>query len=446
VDVDSDRLSRARIRPARTAEDVERATEFLKTPRVREIFEGHPEERGAVRLCEVDDELVGALLLDPSPLRLRGVEVRCARLLETGGEDGRRCFRETGDRDLFVLLLEEALGYVWIKRYPLVYVHGELALYPAHGFVPCFFHPRVHVPTAAALTLEPAGRVRRFKADDVRAIQRLRRADPDEKPQVLSMGVPAFHHFAVEGPDRSVRGCLAMQVKPESNWKPKLFAPEVDVADRGAARTVLRHCAEEAARIGLDEFHFALGPGHPLARLCLEIGGRYELRGVSAHPLHDEEMIHVVDPSELVNALGPFFERQLARAHAHETVAEIPLSTGSGAWMLRVDGGRVVLDALERRAEGCIELPEWKFVQLLAGYRAVSELDAPLTAEQEDVLSMLLPKTWPYSLPDPDIWGAGDPPQPYTPAAAEVVARTVRPWAPGFPGGGANPAPASGRS
>ncbi len=428
--VDPDRLSSARIRPARSAEDLERAVDFLGTPRVREIAEGHPEERGAVRLCEIDGELIGALLLDPTPLRLRGIEIRCARILETGGEDGRRCFRETGDRELFVLLLEEALGYVWIKRYPIVFVHGELALYPAHGFVPCFFHPRAYAPTAAAIKLTATGRVRRFKADDVRAVQQLRSTNRDDKPQVVAMGVPAFHHFCVEAPDRSIRGYLSLQAKPESRWKPPLFLPEVGVADRAAARTVLRHCAEEAAKLGLEEFHFPLGPGHPIARLCLELGGRSELHGISGNPFHDEEMIHVVDPSELVNALGPFFERQLARSYAHETVAEIPFATGSGAWMLRVESGRVVLDRLERRAEDCIELPDWKFVQLLAGYRSVTELDAPLTAEQEDVLSMLLPKTWPYSLPDPDVWDDAEPPTPYAPAATESVAGTRLPWAP----------------
>ena len=42
--------------------DLTRAEDFMRTPRVREIVEGHPEERGAVRLCELDGELIAATL------------------------------------------------------------------------------------------------------------------------------------------------------------------------------------------------------------------------------------------------------------------------------------------------------------------------------------------------------------------------------------------------
>ena len=61
---------------------------------MREIVEGHPNERGCVRICEEGDEILGALLLDPSPLRLRGVDIRCARVVESGGEDGRNLFAQ----------------------------------------------------------------------------------------------------------------------------------------------------------------------------------------------------------------------------------------------------------------------------------------------------------------------------------------------------------------
>lgn len=98
-------LTRARIRPARTKDEVARVAEFLRAPAARDIALAHPEERGAVRLCEIDGELVAALVLDPRPLRLRGVAVPCLRIVETAGEDGRKRFRKTGERDLFVLLL-----------------------------------------------------------------------------------------------------------------------------------------------------------------------------------------------------------------------------------------------------------------------------------------------------------------------------------------------------
>jgi hypothetical protein len=422
-------LSRARIRPARSREDLDRAADFLGTPRVKEIVEGHPEERGAVRICEADGELIGAILLDPTPIRLRDVDVRCIRILETAGEDGRSHFRRTGERDLFVLLLEEALGYVWIKRYPLVYVHGELALYPPHGFVPCFYHARVEVDVAAALTVPSPYRVRRLKADDVGPIQEMRRRFERSKPIVFAQGVPPFHHFCIEGPKRSIMGYLSVRLNAKSKWRPKLFAPEIEVKDRAAACTVLRHCAEKAHEAGLERMHFALGPGHPVARLCLELGGRATMKGAATDPFVDEEMLHVVDPVGLVAELAPYFERRLARTGAQETEATIPVATSAGTWQFRVESGAVSLETIESRPRGCLDIPHWAFTQLLAGYRGVSELDAPMPAEHAALLETILPKTWPLSLPDPDVWEDLQPPIPYTDEAALVVGETRLPWA-----------------
>jgi len=419
-------LARARIRPARTEEDLVRATEFLKTPRVGEIVDGHPEERGAVRLCEVDDELVGALLLDPSPLSLRGIDIRCARIIETGGEDGRLRFRRTGDDELFVLLLEEALGYIWVRRYPIAYVHGELALYPANGFVPCFYHPRVYVDVAAALELPSDYRVRHLKADDVGRITELKAQNRYWKPMVFATGVPPFHHFCVEGPGRRLKGYFSVVANAESKWSPRLYAPEIEVEDRKAACTVVQHCARKAHELGLEEMHFPLGAGHPVARLCLELGGRSVVKGAGTNPFLDEEMIHLVDPARFVASLQPFFAERLAGS-PHRT-ASLPIATGSGCWVLRLHGGKVAFAPAATKPEGTLELPHWKLTQMLAGYRGADELDVELAPEQEDLLHLLFPKTWPWSVPDPDHFDAVQPPRPYSEAAAAVVAQTRLPW------------------
>ena len=421
-------LSRARVRPARSERDIARAAEFLNTRRAEEVVLGHPEERGAIRLCEVEGELVAALILDPSPLRLRDVDVRCARILETRGEDGRSHFRQTGDRDLFVYMIEETLGYLWFQRYPIAYVHGELALYPAHGFVPCFYHPRVYLEVDTALRLPASYRVRRLKTDDAEKLVELRERNRRWKPVVFATGVPPFHHYCVVNDRREVKGYFSLEADPDATWTPKLFIPEVEVEDHAAARTILRHCAVEARKLGLRETHFPLGPGHPVARVCLELGGHAEVKGAAASPFLDEEMIHLVDPSRLVAALAPFFERRLASDEGRALDAVVCISAAAGAWRLRINAGRVSCTALEQWVPDCIELPRWQFTQLLAGYRGVNELDADLSPAQQETLGLILPKTWPYSLPDPDLWSDVAPPRPYTDAAARVVEATTLPW------------------
>ncbi|MCK6461077.1 MAG: hypothetical protein L6Q95_14440 [Planctomycetes bacterium] len=421
-------LSRARIRPARTPEEVARAAEFLKAPLAKDIALAHPEERGAVRLCEIDGQLVAALVLDPRPLRLRGVAVPCLRILETGGEDGRRRFRRTGERDLFQLVLEEALGYAWVRRYPLVFVHGELALFPAHGFVPCFYHPRVTIDVATALGQPAPYRVRHLKTEDARRLPALHAKNLRSKPLVFASGVPRFHHFCVEGPGRVIRGYLSLEVNPNSTWQPKLFVPEVEVEDRDAARTVLRHCAGEAKKLGIAEMHFPLGPSHPFSRLCLELGGRAVVKGISHDPVHDEEMLHLVDPQRLVAELGPHFRKRLA-GPARGLEATVRLATTAGTWALRIGAGQVVCVETPR-PEGAPLIPHWQLTQLLAGYRAVGEIDPPLPDGDVEALKAVLPKSWPYSSPDPDHWEAVKPPEPYSPAAEAVVKKTVLPWCP----------------
>ncbi|MEM8883640.1 MAG: hypothetical protein AAGD14_06220 [Planctomycetota bacterium] len=429
--MDLERLERARIRPARTEEDLRRAEEFIGSRRMREIVEGHPEERGCVRICEEGDEILAALLLDPSPLRLRGVDVRCARIVETGAEDGRQRFRATGDDSLFVLLVEEFLGYLWGRRYPVAFVHGELALFPNHGFVPCFYHPRVYLSTEVAMNLPTRYRVRHLKSDDLPAIARIREQHVRSKPCVYASGVPMFHHFSVESPDREIKGYFSLEVNPDSKWTPHFFAPEVDGTDREALHSILSYCAAKAHPQGIDQIHFPVAADHPMGRACLELGGYAVLRGAATDPRVDEEMIHVVDHPRLVEALAPWFEQRLMERKARELSASIPIDTGADRWTLRVDNGEV---SLSRRADDIpgVPIPHWALTQLIVGYRAADEIDPALPDEILRILELLFPKTWPYSSPDPDHWEVVEPPAPYEGRALERVLDTRLPWLDAF--------------
>jgi hypothetical protein len=57
-------------------------------------------------------------------------------------------------------------------------------------------------------------------------------------------------------------------------------------------------------------------------------------------------------------------------------------------------------------------------------------LDADIRPAQQEALGLILPKTWPYSLPDPDLWSDVAPPRPDEAAAARVVEATSLPWVP----------------
>jgi hypothetical protein len=421
-------LARARIRRPTTQEDLDRATAFLETPHAREIVEAHPEERGSIRFLEVDDRILAAILFNPVPLLVRGTPVRCARILETNAEDGRAYFRETGDRELFDLMIEELLGYLWARRYPLCYAHGELALYAPQGFAPCFYHARVYLDVSTALQLPTAYRVRRLKSSDVRRLPALRQGNQRWKPQVFGTGVPPFHHFCVETPERELKGYFSLEVDAESTWHPKVFVPEVEATSRKAAFTILSHCAQQAQKIGLSEIHFPLAPGHPFALVCLELGGRSSIRGASCDPLHDEEMVSAVDRRGLLEALQPGMQERLRRSPLHKAKRSISLKTDRGSWTLAARDGAVEVGEMTPAAGKAIRIPDWMFVQLLFGYRSTHEVAVKMTLEARELLHVLLPKTWPYSMPDPDLWEPATSPLPFSKAAQEAARATELPW------------------
>ncbi len=421
-------LARARIRRPTTQEDLDRATKFLDTPHAREIVEAHPEERGSIRFLEVDDRILAAILFNPVPLMVRGTPVPCARILETDAEDGRAYFRKTGDRELFDLMIEELLGYLWARRYPLCYAHGELALFAPQGFAPCFYHARVHLDVHTALQLPSAYRVRRLKSSDVRRIPALRRGNQRWKPQVFGTGVPSFHHFCVETPERELRGYFSLEVDPESNWHPKVFVPEVEATSRKAAFTILNHCAQQAQKIGLSEIHFPLAPGHPFALVCLELGGRSSIRAASCNPMQDEEMVSAVDRRGLLEALRPGMEERLRRSALDKTDRSVSLGTDRGSWTLAASGGAIEVKEETKTPEQTIRIPDWSFVQLLFGYRSIHEVAIKMTRETREFVHVLLPKTWPYSLPDPDLWEPATPPLPFSKAAQKAARDVSLPW------------------
>ena len=423
------RLRAHASRRPRNKDEIKKTTEFLQTPHAPEILEAHPDERGAMRFMEIDGKVVAALLFNPREFNVRGVPVKCARIFETDAEDGRHYFRKTGDRELFDLMIEELLGYLWVRKYALCYAHGEMALYVPQGFAPCFYHPRIAIDVETALGLPANYRVRRLKSDDIKKIPTLRSGNGAFKPQVFGTGVPPFHHFCVENPERELKGYLSLEVNAESTWKPKVFVPEVEAISRNAVYTILNHCAQKAKEVGLDEIHFPLAPGHPFALACLELGGQSRIMGASVNPMHDEEMIHVVGPTLLLQDLQPGMQRRLEHSSFKHEDRTISIRTDRGAWTLRAQMSSLRITEEKETPENAIRLPDWVLTQLLMGYRSAYEVPVKMTREDRDLLNVLLPKAWPYSMPDPDLWDGTEPPIPYTAAGKKAAAATALPWA-----------------
>jgi hypothetical protein len=382
-------------------------SEFLTSSSISRIYHDHPDEPECVRVAEIDDEIVGGLVYRREGLRIGPAIVPYAYLKEVSGESGPQAFRRTGEHGLFDRLLTDAMADLARRHVPLAFAHGELALYTRHGFVPCFYHPRVTIPVKKAKNLPSSLRVRGVMSVDGPALQRLMGMNRRERPMFFATGVPDFHHFVVEGPNRKVEGFFSLSVDPESTWQPKVFVPEVEVRSREAAMTVLRHCADKASEIGLRTLHFSLGRDHPFATACVQHGGYFTLRGPTRDATRDEEMIFVASLAEALRALQALLSKRMNPASDRDPEWDFTIDMEGDRAALRCEGGKITVGPVEDESYfvgHTVRIPRWAMTQLLLGYRTVEDFPASVVRSQRGRLARLFPRTWPLSLCDHDLW------------------------------------------
>jgi hypothetical protein len=382
--------------------------EILSSSSLLDIYHGHPREPECVRVAVQEDDVVGGLVYRREILHLASARIPYAYLWEVSGESGPSSFRKTGEHALFDRLLADALMDLARRKVPFSFVHGELALFTRHGYVPCFYHPRASIPVKKAALLPELHRVRGVMSVDGPAIQRLMAEHRSERPLFFATGVPDFHHFVVEAPNRKVEGYFSLSVDPESTSHPTVFVPEVEVRTREAAMTVLRHCANHGSEVGLRTLHFAVGRDHPLAMACIQHGGAWHIRGPTHDASRDEEMIRIVVLAEALRAMqGELTDRLRAAGERGDDEWEFLLDMEGDRALLRWRDGRFTAHTVPDEPEDglpVVRVPRWAMTQMLLGYRTVRDLPVSVVRSQRGRLARLFRRTWPLSLCDHDLW------------------------------------------
>jgi len=393
-----------RVDAAVSRRDIKRASKLLGSPSIRSIADEQKDEPGSVRLLVAAGETLGALVHRREEWEVGEATLKVARVHAVTGTSGEDSFRHTGDREVFDLLVADWCRYLKKSGYHLAFAHGELALWPVHDFIPCFFHPRVYIPTSKALKLKPVLRVRSVMSKDAKAIAAMMEKNRHLRPRVFATGVPNFHHYAVEGPKKRLYGYFSMSVT-EGNGQPPVFIPEVEIRNREAAETILAHAAPFAEQAGMKALHFPLAAAHPFASACLDLGGYHQIRGTTRDITLDEEMIRVIDIRSSIEAMHAEFARRLRGNLGPDEPTDFVLAVGEEKVAVRYSARSL---KPIRLTEGLpeIRLPLWAFTQLLMGYRAPQELRHGTVRPLGGVkaLAPLFPKTWPLSLCDHDLW------------------------------------------
>jgi hypothetical protein len=417
------------IRPAESREDVEHAARLLSSPAIKAFADEQQDEPGSVRLLTRDGDPVGAIAHRREIWEIGSARLKVARAWECTGEFGESAFRKTGNRDDFDALVADWLASLSGNGYHLAYTHGELALWPAHGFVPSFFHARVRVPVARALTLKTRHRVRPLRRSDSRHVAKLMKANRNHRPRVFATGVPNFNHYVVEALDKSVSGYFSLGLL-DGPRQPKVFLPEVETTDRGTAETILAWAAPHARKRGVSALDFPLAADHPFARVCIDLGGYHQIRGATRDVTLDEEMVRVINVREVFTALDANFALRLVEAGVSGEPQELTLIVDDERVPLVLDP-RGIRPIDETSSKTVIRLPRWALTQLVMGYRTGSDLPPDTVSPNGAVrlLNTLFPKTWPLSLCDHDIWDpALKDPDKYTPAAREALKKLRLPY------------------
>lgn len=417
------------IRPAESPEDIDHAARLLSSPAIKRLAEEQLDEPGSVRLLIRDGQPVGAIVHRREEWEVGSSRLKVARVWECSGEFDEQAFRRTGKRDVFDALVEDWLFSLRQDGYHLAYAHGELALWPRHDFVPSFFHARVMVPVARALTLKARHRVRPLRRSDSRQVAKLMRSNRRHRPQVFATGVPNFNHYVVEARNKRIRGYFSLGLL-DGPRQPRVFLPEVETEDRAVAETILAFAAPHGRKHGVTALSFPLAADHPFARVCIDLGGYHQIRGATRDVTLDEEMVRVIDVRSVFESMESDFALRLAEAGVSGEPRELTLVVGSERVPLVLDPkGIRPLDHTDSKT--VVSLPRWAFTQLVMGYRTGADLP-PETVSPNGaarLLDTLFPKTWPLSLCDHDLW---DPsfkdPEKYSPAAREELKRVHLPY------------------
>jgi hypothetical protein len=417
------------VRPAESRDDIEHAARILSSSGIPEIAAEQADEPGSVRLLIRDDKPVGAIIHRREFWTVGSAKLKVARVWECTGEAGETAFRQTGDRADFDTLVSEWLRSLKEAGYHLAFTHGELALWPSHGFVPAFYHARTHVPVTRALRLVPRHRIRPLRRSDSRPVAELMNENRACRPRVFATGVPNFNHYVVEALDKSIRGYFSLGFLTGPR-QPKIFVPEVEALDRSAAESILAWAAPQARKLGVSALTFHLAADHPFARVCIDLGGYHQIKGATRDVTLDEEMVRLIDVRAVLSAM----ELDLALR-----LVETGVGGEAREFIFEVEGERVpvVLDPQGLRpiestaSETVVGIPRWAFTQMVMGYRTGSDLPPDTVTPKAAVrlFDSLFPRTWPLSLCDHDLW---DPslkdPDKYSSKAREAIEKLHLPY------------------
>jgi hypothetical protein len=209
----------------------------------------------------------------------------------------------------------------------------------------------------------------------------------------------------------------------QEDWYGKTVFPSMTVKTRERALAAFKFMAEttDGDEVSVHESHMTW-----IARTVLALGGRYLLRPACSIVGLDNEMVAILDLVTLTKTLGEEFQRRVGGWHPQSEKAALSIEMDGHVVAFVMKNGALEIGATAQRTHRV--LPRWLATRLYMGYHSGQEVlemgripwdrsdgrrpDKPeddmkpvaLPEPEARLFSMLFPKLWPSSVPDPDVW------------------------------------------
>jgi GNAT superfamily N-acetyltransferase len=339
-------------------------------------------------------ELAGALRIHSETMRLGEARLKMGGLGWITTTDRHR------GKGVTRSLLVDALNYLQSNRYHLAMLFGSPNVYYPLGFVTALPDYAITTETLEAIKMENPYRLRRFKAGDLRVVQRIH---DDNDSAVACSILRNSGHFANKAKETATAYVLADHdgrvvayffVEDCGGY---LAVEEAGVREQIHCGAVLSACGEIAAELSLGTIQFRVPPPHSFARFMLDFPSSHERIVVS----DGGGMLALTDLGETLESLVPEWESLLHASPLRDRYVEVTIHADGESFRIR--GNRGAVDCSAANGANRISLNERELIQLITGYRRADDLFESrrtfMAPEAREFLTVLFPERNPYVWP-----------------------------------------------
>jgi len=341
--------------------------------------------------------------LSTSWLWVNDIEVKVGRsYLKMGGIGGVGTLEEQRMKGYSKRVLEHSVDYMAKRDYDISMLYGIPDYYSKWGYASTLPDYKITVPLRNAKRAREGLHARPMMKEDAGQVLDLYELTNEERTGPVKRDRNTWFKFR-KGSDWRI---LADGTVFEDNsgkvvayyaadrWPRVMRITEVGARENVFYENMLSHASKVAEQKQATELEAFVPFDHEFASLCKRLGCTMN---VEYH--HDAMgMGRIINLHLTLKKLLPEFSRRLGKAGVRQLPPRVSIKTDIGSATMELSGSEVSLS--DKASTSRIELPQWVLMQLILGYRTVTDVLAdPIVRNEDDVcevLQVLFPSGHPY--------------------------------------------------